>query len=1691
MPENRFVNNTIFELQEANRSPIFGYEDSPILTLEEAVEELIPLVPDILASVTTAKIKYKHSDLLTQDESAAIYLYSMPPPFHSSLNNTLRAGDRHALKRWFAYLKLFMTALNKLPSIKARVWRGVYGDIGSVFVKNKIETWWSINSTSMDLIITQPFLDQRGTLFAIEAMHGKDISQFSANPDEKEVILMPGTRVQAKTETFDFKKCLFIVHLDEVTLQSQADQKYVERVCINESQFEPNHLFQSIKQEYYRNGYIERLMNPAKFYPIEDSYINLAIIETKQQQQKEKQLRDALNSDAIMGSFEEIYGTKTTIDVKNIFEACRNQEKQVLVFGRAGIGKSTFCRYIAYQWAMGLFWTQYELLALIPLRRLTTNRYPPLPIGQNYSLIDLVKKEIFSYDLSESEDKLLKKHFDAKKTLWILDGYDEIVQNIPSHLECLFEQLLKTPHHILTSRPYQNVLAYHVQMEITGFTDQNIEQYVQQFFDQMKDELDNSLNKSQKLFRFLKTNQSVWGVAHIPVNLELICSLWSNEDFIETKELTITSLYTVMIEWLCRRYLSMPNKNIQNLSKDDVDQRCEKELACLENLAFNGMKSNTIILRPNLLRKALNEEKVSLRDHPHILNMGILKSFNKQGVNTQIETGKDHYFVHLSFQEYFTARYLIKALKDTSTHQEEIKFIQREKYNQRYALVFTFLSGLSSEADTNICLNIFWKLILTPPIDLLGIRHMQLIIPCIEETSSQSTIPQHTLLIEWIAKYIKYNLSSENKIIPKHLVQSLRRATSVRSSQIIINAFIHLLQNDDSTIRAEALFSISIINSSNLPPALIEFIAIALKDKDHSVRSYACHALGNIGENVATNEVITKLFSALEDKSERVRESACKALGEIGKKAATNEVITKLVRALEDKSYSVRSSACVALGDIGKKAATNEVITKLASALEDESKQVRYHACEAFGNIGEKVATNEVITQLVRALEDASDEVRESACKGLGKMGEKAATNKVITKLFSALEDKSGLVRYYACEVLGKIGEKAATNEMITKLVSALGDESDNVRSNASKALVNISKKATTNGVITKLVSALEDKSFIVRLYACDALGKIGEKAATNEVITKLVRALEDKSEQVRLSACQALGKIGEKAATTEVITKLVSTFKDENKLVRSSACYTLGKIGEKAATNEVITKLASALEDKNERVRLSVCEVLENIGEKAATNEMITKLVSVLGDNNERVRSYAGIVLGKIGRKAATNEVITKLVSALEDKNKWVRSSACQVLIIIGEKAATTEVITKLVRILEDVSYRVRCTACYTLETIGEKAATNEVITKLVRAVEDECKNVRASACAALGEIGEKAATNEVITKLVRALEDESYEVRESACKALGKMDEKAATNEVLTKLLDALEDKSERVGSSACDALGKIGEKVAANEVITKVVSALEDESKRVRSYACEVLGTIGEKAATSEVISKLVHALEDESYKVRESACQALGKIGKRVATNEVITKLFSAVEDESELVRSRAFDALGKIDEKAATAKLISALAGKSKLDRSSACNALRKMGEKAATNEVITKLADVRCGTRILSVDAANAIDDILHSSVVINDFGPMLFSKLCAFRKQLKCVKNVLLDELIRKFFDSQDADWLLSITEVAFQKSAAVSIDEDKLMVHDTGETIELRVPNLKLHYELIEAFTNKAIALHLSLRILSNLEN
>jgi NAD:arginine ADP-ribosyltransferase len=200
MMENKFLDEPDAIHDDESSSPIYGYQDQQITTLEEAVQSITHVIPNVINYVTQAKLQCRKTNILTEDESAAIYLYTMGSPFFSTLNCHLRAMDRQALRPWFAYLKLFITALNKLPSFKGFVWRGEPKRSNFTYPDYTLQTWWAITSTSKDLKIIEPFLGDTGILYAIEPTNGKDVSQYAANPQEQEVILMPGTRIYLTTE---------------------------------------------------------------------------------------------------------------------------------------------------------------------------------------------------------------------------------------------------------------------------------------------------------------------------------------------------------------------------------------------------------------------------------------------------------------------------------------------------------------------------------------------------------------------------------------------------------------------------------------------------------------------------------------------------------------------------------------------------------------------------------------------------------------------------------------------------------------------------------------------------------------------------------------------------------------------------------------------------------------------------------------------------------------------------------------------------------------------------------------------------------------------------------------------------------------------------------------------------------------------------------------------------------------------------------------------------------------------------------------------------------------------------------------------------------------------------------------------------------------------------------------------------
>jgi hypothetical protein len=202
---SRFVD--LYEEPKRQLAPIKGHEKMPLVSLEKAIEPISHLFDDINQYVWTAKNNCQNPEEgLTQDESASIYLYTMEfkpgPSLYQILNKMLRSEKRGDLKQWFLYLKLFLTAMHKLPSHQCKVWRGLCNINLTLQYKNGEEfVWWGISTCTLSVDVLkndQFFVKHRiRTICSIECKNGKQISSHSYSKKE-EIILLPGSCFHVK-----------------------------------------------------------------------------------------------------------------------------------------------------------------------------------------------------------------------------------------------------------------------------------------------------------------------------------------------------------------------------------------------------------------------------------------------------------------------------------------------------------------------------------------------------------------------------------------------------------------------------------------------------------------------------------------------------------------------------------------------------------------------------------------------------------------------------------------------------------------------------------------------------------------------------------------------------------------------------------------------------------------------------------------------------------------------------------------------------------------------------------------------------------------------------------------------------------------------------------------------------------------------------------------------------------------------------------------------------------------------------------------------------------------------------------------------------------------------------------------------------------------------------------------------------
>lgn len=1073
------------------------------------------------------------------------------------------------------------------------------------------------------------------------------------------------------------------------TLQQSGFREVLERIYKAQEDKErlQTELQQTLTARYTDSihSHIILLFSDSTPMPIEDCYINLAIVRESVQREKEERMTEAGRRGerperepeplGLLHIWEDIHAPKEPIELEKLIEIKERgrQAQRLLVMGRAGIGKSTLCQRIANQWAQNKLWPgRFQYLFWIPLRNLNADNYPRV---ENSQLLDILLTECFPANQRQAVRQTLQRVLDTnpERLLFMLDGYDEAV-NIPKHLQpILAEKLLQQPNVILTSRPNPGLPMLDVRLEVIGFTDENIDVYTQMYFKQRE-----RPEKAESLSAFIKVNPGVKGCAHIPINLELICSLWDYKQL--SAPMSVTELYSEMSTLLYRRYLREKQHRTDEADMTDrrVRECCMPAIQSLGELAYRGMETGEIILGAQLVEPVLDAspEAVQIGD---LLEMGLLKPTREIAMRTK----NDYYFVHLTFQEYLAAEWL--------AHQEPAvmkQFLNEHKYQPQYQTMLGFLAGIINREDRSTGktrLVRFLRMLEEGPRDLVGVCHNLLLIHCLDQCPDgdelYERLNEETQVMDrlcgWIdsaakgeleGKMIVWNITNTCQtffgsrrisdllvaiLMDKTVDERVRRSMADDLGRIgqadekVIRAMVTVFkdENEDIFVMNDTVKALGEIGQAD-EKVISELVAI-LRDEtaDGLFRSTAAEALGKIGQS--SGKVINTLVAILRDETvdKWVRCSVAKALGEIGK---TNEkVISALVAVLRDNKVddSIRESIATAIGEI--RHADEKVIKVIVSVLRNRSVtcSFRISAGKALGKIGQ--VGKEAIRAMMFFLREHSSREVIFALGAIGQADEKAAQT-LIDILMDKVANRND--RKFAAEALGYIRQK--NTRVIHTLTSILGDqtEDDYLRREAASALGKIGQVDET--AIMTLVTVLRDKMVDdnIKYIATWSLGRIGQ--ADEGVLPMLVAILNDESihSYVRMNAAEALGEIGH--ADLEVIQALVTTLRDQTACdeIRYAAVSALGKIRQ---MDEVIQSLVSFLEDQTMDVclRCNTTEVLGNIGQ--ADEKAIKTLTTISKDETEDglIRHYAVKALGRI--RHVNEVVIQTLVSFFIEHEK------------------------------------------------------------------------------------------------------------------------------------------------------------------------------------------------------------------------------------------------------------------------------------------------------------------------------------------------------------------------------------------------------------------------------------------------------
>lgn len=459
----------------------------------------------------------------------------------------------------------------------------------------------------------------------------------------------------------------------------------------------------------------------------------------------------------------------TTEEIDNMTEIFKPHKecpkpRTVLIEGDPGMGKTTYCQKLAYDWAEGqemdASFPDIKLLVLLKCREMSGNIW------------EAIDDQLLPKDIEEEAKENFFKYIRANQSqvLLVLDGLDEA----PSTPLQVFSDLVESRelpkcHIVLTSRHEGGVKVSKycdTLMEIVGFAEEDSKNFILRYFKDME-------AVGLKLLREIKCKGALKELTVNPLTTALLCLLC--EDFNGDLPSNRTHLYLEITNCVLRRFRrkkGLPDKseNLAEVYKDELEQ--------LGRIALKGLKEDKMSFEENELGGSASE-------------IPVFEFLSVQTGSSKRSPGMSYRFSHKSFQEFFAGFYLSNQISKGEIDFESLLADERIFDKLEQVLLFAIgIIGLQREEDVLGLLKILTKKANLANNSILQSYYLCFAFKCISECSTiNSGLRTQMLHLIGTGLECQWLIISQNNCDVQSLAEALKANTTVTELAMSSHAF--------------------------------------------------------------------------------------------------------------------------------------------------------------------------------------------------------------------------------------------------------------------------------------------------------------------------------------------------------------------------------------------------------------------------------------------------------------------------------------------------------------------------------------------------------------------------------------------------------------------------------------------------------------------------------------------------------------------------------------------------------------------------------------------------------------------------------------------------------------------------------------------------------------------------------------